>query len=382
MNSQAREPEPARNDHAGLACAIEKLTPDIPTDWRAAWHRAADAGALRLMAQDAGMDAPADALGCVRAMAEIGTACTDNGFTMGLNSHIWTVQQPIAAFGSADQKADWLPALESGRKIGAYALTEEQSGSDAMALESRAQAQDGGYLLNGAKTYVGMAPDCDVALVFASTAPERKSWGVSVFLVHRDDPGFHTDNKQEKIGLTTLPMGRITLQDCWIPADRLLGAEGTGARIFQATLDWERAFILAPHVGAMARQLRECTEFATARKTFGRPIIEHQSVANRLADMSVRLETSRLMMEQAARAYDAGKPLSRLAAMTNLHVSEAFLASSTDAVRTFGGAGYLASSQAGTDLTDALGGVIYSGTSDVQRQIIARLTAQNTGKIQ
>ena len=248
-----------------------------------------------------------------------------------------------------------------------------------MALETRAERVADGYVLNGEKTYVGMGPDCDLALVFASTAPERKAWGVSVFVVQSSDPGFIRGDTQTKTGLKTLPMGQLVFDNCFVPTDRRLGPEGAGARIFQATLDWERAFILASHVGAMERQLEECVEFAKSRKSFGKPILDHQSVSNRIADMAVRLETSRLILKQAAQAFDRGNPLTTLAAMTNLHISEAFLASSTDAVRTFGGAGYLAESAQSKDLNDALGGVIYSGTSDVQRQIIARMVAQSGG---
>ncbi|MEM6889252.1 MAG: acyl-CoA dehydrogenase [Pseudomonadota bacterium] len=347
--------------------------------WREAWTRAASAGCLSLMSDNQAKSSMGKALACVKALFRMGEICSDNGFTMGLSSHIWTVQHPLDQFGTREQKERYLPGFVNGESIGAYALTEAAAGSDAMALTTRAEAKDGGYVLNGAKTYIGMAPDCDVALVFASTSPVRKSWGVSVFLVEKCDRGFSADAVQQKMGLNTLPMGELTLKDCWVPADRMLGHEGSGAQIFQATLNWERAFILAPHIGAMARQLRACSEFAQSRRTFGRPIIEHQSVSNRLADMSVRLETCTLITESAARAFDEGTQLTRLAAMTNLHVSEAFLASSLDAVRTFGGAGFLSTSQASQDTKDAIGGVIYSGTSDVQKQIIARLTAQQTG---
>ncbi|MEM7521384.1 MAG: acyl-CoA dehydrogenase family protein [Pseudomonadota bacterium] len=370
----ARIPDQAHETPDAIAFFADLAT-DLGQDWRRAWRRACKAGFLRLLDGD-----PEDALdGYLAAMFALGEGCRDNGFTMGLNSHLWTVQQPIARFGSEAQKQAYLTGLADGTLIGAYAQTEAMSGSDAMALQTHAEKTNGGWLLNGSKTYIGMGPVCDVALVFAKTAPEKKAWGISVFIVKADDAGFRRGADQEKIGLTTLPMGSLSFENCWIPEDRLLGREGAGAQIFQATLDWERAFILTPHVGAMTRQLRDCAAFAQTRETFGKAIIEHQSVANRIADMAVRLETSRLMVEQAAAVHAAGKPLTALAAMTNLHVSEAFVASSADAVRTFGGAGYLADAQAGQDLRDAYGGVIYSGTSDLQRQIIARLTAHKAG---
>lgn len=355
------------------------ITEDLEQDWRSAWHTAAQAGLLKLLMPKEIGGAAQSAEQFVRTMRDFGELCTDNGFTMGLNSHAWTVQQPLVRFGSAHQKARYLPDLCNGRSIGAFALTEESSGSDALSLTTQADKRDNGYVLNGSKTYIGMAPVCDLAIVFATTAPEKKSWGISAFIVEANDRGFKRGDEQGKTGLKTLPMGTLTFEDCWVPEDRRIGPEGSGAQLFQAVLDWERAFILAPHVGAMSRQLNDCVIFAHKRKSFGKPIIDHQSVANRIADMSVRLETSRLLLEQAARTYDADAPLTSLAAMCNLHLSEAFLASSIDAVRTFGGAGYLGTSQASLDVNDALGGVIYSGTSDVLRQIISKLAGRRRG---
>ena len=180
-------------------------------------------------------------------MMELGRLVPDNGLTLGLGTHIWTVQQPLVTFGTDAQRAAYLPDLNAGRRIGAYALTEPESGSDAMGLQTRAEQDEDHYVLNGEKTYIGMGPCFDVALVFASTAPERKSWGVSVFLVEGNDPGVTRGPVQEKLGLKTLPMGKVSFENCRIPASRRLGPEGSGARIFLATLDWVRAFILASH---------------------------------------------------------------------------------------------------------------------------------------
>lgn len=385
--SATKPSETARpNAHAVVKKAVfaisERLKEQPETAWQALWQRAAEAGVLKITMPKKLGGLGATATEFAEAMLFLGHGVPDNGLTLGLASHIWTVQQPLVSFGTPEQQARYLPQLSAGDSIGAYALTEEQTGSDAMALQTTATKVDGGYVLNGAKTLIGMGPCCDVALVFASTAPEKKSWGISVFIVQSDDIGVSQGPTQNKIGLKTLPMGQISFNDCFVPEDRRLGPEGTGAQIFQTTLDWERAFILSPHVGAMTRQLEDCAKFAKTRKTFGKPIIEHQSVSNRLADMALRAETARLILLEAAKKYDEGALTPDLAAMANLHISEAFLASSTDAMRNFGGAGFLAGSQAGMDVTDALGGVIYSGTSDVQRQIIARITAQKGGTVE
>ena len=309
----------------------------------------------------------------VSAMLAFGHGCADSGLALGLTSQIWTIQHLLTKFGNADQKQKYLPELIAGKTLGAFALTETQSGSDALNCETRALRDGDGYVLSGEKVFVGMGPDCDLAIVFASTAPDKGKWGLSAFVVHAGDAGFRRGQRQTKMGLNTIPMGSLTFDACRISEDQRIGPEGAGAAIIQAALDWERSFILTCQVGAMDRQLGDCARFASTRSVGGQSIAGYQSVSNRLADMRVRLETCRLMLSAAADRYDRGQPLTQFAAMVNLHISECFLSSSMDALRNFGGTGYLAGSPAGADLSDAVGGVIYSGTSDIQRQIIAKL---------
>ena len=241
-------------------------------DWRGLWREAAQSGLLkRFMPSGFGGDAET-ATDFTQTMLAFGKSCPDNGVSMGLNSHVWTIQQLLVAFGSDAQKARYLPDLMSGAQIGAFALTEAGAGSDALSLSTHAVPRDGGYVLNGSKTFIGMGPVCDLAIVFASTAPEHKSWGLSAFIVEASDVGFHRLPPQEKMGLRALPMGPIELKECWVPQDRLIARAGSGARIIQTTLDWERSFILAPHVGAMARQLEACTAFCHNREVFGQRI--------------------------------------------------------------------------------------------------------------
>ena len=367
------EPAPDLDEIRATYGALDLTIDSEPDGWRGAWRSCADAGVFGMIVPRKYGGAATSVTATITALESIGYACPDNGFTLAINGQIWAVQEPIMTYGSEAQKDLYLPKLASGAWVGAHGMTEVQSGSDAAAIATTAERRDGGYVLNGHKTYVGMASVCDVAVVFAKTAPDRGAWGISAFLVEKDDPGFQRGPDQDKLGLTSVPMGQLSFKDCWIPEERLLGREGAGASIFQSTMDWERSFIFASHVGSMARQLEDCTEFARTRKVFDKPIAAHQSVSNRLADMAVRLETSRLMLYRAAELKDAGKVALRHAAMTKLHISEAFAASSLDALRIHGGAGYLAGSAPATDLCDALGGVIYSGTSDVQRQIIARM---------
>jgi alkylation response protein AidB-like acyl-CoA dehydrogenase len=289
-----------------------------------------------------------------------------------LNAQMWAVQHPLNEFGTPEQKERWLPRLIAGEIIGAHGMSEPDSGSDAYSLRTRAEACDGGYVLNGAKTFVTNAPVADLAVIFASTAPDKGSWGISVFVVETGTAGFTVSKNIEKMGLRTAPMGELILQDCFVPIENRLGPEGIGAHLFNSSMEWERACILGAHVGAMERQLEECVNYARTRKQFGQPIGKFQSVSNRIAEMKVRLETARLLLYKTAWLKKMGKPAQMEAAMAKLYLSEVFAESSMDAIRIHGGYGYTTEFEVERDLRDAIGGVLYSGTSDIQRNIIAR----------
>ena len=368
-------------EHADFVSEIETFAHSLQNpdgtkrnqSWRDDWQECAAAGLLALNTDAKYGGKGLSVAASVAALEAFGYGCTDNGLAIAINGQTWAVQNPIEAFGSDDQRARYLPGLCDGTLLGAHALTEAETGSDAMSARTTAEQRNDGYVLNGSKVYIGMGPECDVALVFASTAPQKKQWGLSAFLVEAGDQGFERGAAQEKMGLQSTPFGTLNFNDCWIPKGRRLGAEGAGMGIFNHTLEWERCFIFSSHTGAMRRQLDACVEYARTRKVFDRQIIDNQSVSNRLADMKVRLETSRLLLQRAAELKDQGIAASMEAAIAKLHISEAFLASSIDAVRIHGGKGYLSDTPMERDLRDSMGGVIYSGTSDIQRQIISRL---------
>jgi len=342
-------------------------------DWRRDWDKCAAFGifGLPVPPQYGGTDQ--GIINTVMALEAIGYGCADNGLGLGIGGQIWAVQEPLMTFGNDAQKQKYLPGLANGTLVGSLGLTELDAGSDIMNLKTSAVAKDGGYVLNGSKAFVGMAPACDFAIVFAKTAPDHGKWGISGFLVELEDKGFERGKPEKKMGMRTIPMGDLHFNNCWIPEDRLLATEGAGMSIFQHIMEWERSFIFCGHVGAMARQLEQCTKYARERETFGKPIIEHQSVSNRLADMKLRLDSSRMHLYRVASLKQAGKPCLQEASMTKLQISESFVASSMDAIRIHGGNGYMSGIGVEHDLRDAVGGVIYSGTSDIQRQIISQL---------
>ncbi len=280
---------------------------------------------------------------------------------------------PIFGFGTDAQKDKYLPGMCRGEIIGAHGMSEPDSGSDAYSLRTRAEKVDGGYVLNGAKTFVTNGPVADLAVVFATVNPARKMWGVTAFVVEKGTPGFSISKHIEKMGLRTSPMSELIFQDCFLPEENRIGPEGAGANIFADSMEWERSSILASHIGAMERQLETSIQYARDREQFGQSIGKNQSVANRIVDMKVRLETARLLLYKVAWLKSEGKTAVMDAALAKLYLSEAFVQSGLDAVKTLGGYGYMTEFEVERDLRDAIGGTIYSGTSDIQRNIIARL---------
>ena len=314
-----------------------------------------------------------DILKATAGMEALGYGCRDNGLLLALSAQMWTVQMPVLQHGTEEQKARYLPGLCRGELIGALALTEADAGSDAYSLQMTAKKVDGGYILNGEKLMVTLAPLADVALVFATADPSLGKWGLSIFLVESGAPGYEAQAAREKMGLRTVPLGALTLRDCFVPESQRLGPEGAGAAIFGGAVEWERSCMLASQLGAMERQLEEAVRFAAERHQFGQPIGKFQSVSHRLADMKVRLEAARLFVYKAAWLKHRLRHAPMEAAMAKLIVCESFVESSIDAIRTRGGSGYMTDQEVERDLRDAVGGVLYGGTSDIQRNTIARI---------
>lgn len=308
----------------------------------------------------------------VAAMEALGYGCADSGMIFALNAALWTVTMPIVRFGSEEQKRRYLPGLCDGSLLGANGASEPEAGSDIFAMRTRAERRADGWVLNGRKTWITAGPVADLFLCFATTDPSRGILGISTFLIDRDATGLRVVREIPKLGMKTVPMGELAFEDCRLPADALLGREGRGAAIFNAGMELERGAILASALGVMRRQLDRCIEHARTRKQFGQPIGKFQSVSNRIVDMSLRLETSRLMVYRFADLHARGEAAAVAASMAKLQVSESFVQNSLDAVRLFGAAGYAEGLGLESELRDSVGGVIFSGTNDIQRNIIAQ----------
>ena len=306
-------------------------------------------------------------------MEALGWGCRDNGLVFSLNAQMWAVQMPIVHYGTEEQKREWLPLLISGQAIGAHAITEPGAGSDVMSLTSRCDKVEGGYVLNGQKTFSTNAPVADVALAFAYLdRGDGKSKALTAFLVPRTAKGVTFGKPIPKMGLRTSPMGEVIFEDCFVPDTARLGPEGAGMRIFNSAMEWERACIFAGHLGAMDRLLDDCIGYAKKRRQFGQPIAKFESIADKIADMKVSIEAGRYLLYRVGWLAGQGKSAVMESAIAKLFVSEMHNEAALNALQLYGGYGYMKEYPIEREVRDALSGTLYSGTSEIQRRIIAR----------
>jgi hypothetical protein len=304
-------------------------------------------------------------------MEGLGYGCKDSGLIFGMNAQMWSVQTPIWQFGTVAQKQKYLPALCNGELIGAHGMSEPDSGSDAFSLRSTARVDGNQYILNGTKIFVTNAPVADLFVIFASTDHSLGFMGITAFLVERGFRGIRVEKPMSKMGLKTSLWAEVVLEDCCVPKENQLGAEGSGSKIFNSSMEWERSCILASYLGAMQRVIETCIKYAKERRQFNRPISKFQSVANKIVDMKVRLETARLILYKVAWLKQNNKNAVLDAAVAKYYLSECWVQSCLDAVQIHGGYGYTTEFEVERDLRDSLAGKIYSGTSEIQQNIIA-----------
>jgi len=312
------------------------------------------------------------ALDTARVVEAVGRGCADTGLVFGAAAHTFACAVPLARFGGDALRRRLLPELAAGRLIAGNAMTEPEAGSDSSRLGMTATPTDGGFVLNGTKSFVSNGPAADVYVTYATVNPKMGFLGVTGLVVDRDTPGVVVGKPYEKMGLHSCPAGPVTFEDCFVPEEQVLGGVGAGAAIFQHSMGWERACLFALYLGLLDRLLEQCVAHARERRQFGRRIGEFQSVANRIADMKLRLESARLLLYRACWSMDQGDASVLEIALSKLAVSEGVLASAADAVRIFGGRGYLREDGIEAALRDAVPSTIFSGTSDIQRQLIVK----------
>jgi alkylation response protein AidB-like acyl-CoA dehydrogenase len=301
----------------------------------------------------------------------LGEGCSSDGLYLALGAHLWAVIMPLIHFGTDEQKKRYLPRLVNGAWIAAHAASESHGGSNAMGLRTRYEAAEGGFVLNGVKEFVTNAPCADLFVVFATRDPALGFQGVSAFLVQRTDPGVVVGPDERKMGLQAAALSSVTLEDCSIPADRMLGAPGGARDVFATAMLWERTLILAPQVGAMKSQLLRCIEYATTRRINARPIGKQQMIAARIADMYARYITARALLRDSVALLDAGRMPPARASVVKLMLAEWSVVQHMDALRIHGGPAYLTEFGIEAQVRGAIGGLLYSGTSEIQRVIIS-----------
>ena len=279
---------------------------------------------------------------------------------------------PILKFGTDAQKERFLKPMARGESLGAFCLTEPQAGSDAAALRTRAQRSAKGWVLNGTKQFITSGRNAQVALVFAVTDPAAGKRGISAFIVPTDTPGYRVASVERKLGQHASDTAQIVLEDCEVADDQMLGAEGEGYKIALSNLEGGRIGIASQCVGMARAALEAAVRYAKERESFGVPIMQHQAVAFRLADMCVRIDVARQMVLHAASLREAGHPCLREASTAKLFASEMAERVCSDAIQVHGGYGYLEDFPVERIYRDVRVCQIYEGTSDVQRLVIAR----------
>jgi alkylation response protein AidB-like acyl-CoA dehydrogenase len=336
------------------------------------WKRCAGLGLLGLSLPKEYGGEGCGFLATAHAAEAFGRGAPDMGLVFAALAHLFACGMPIAEYGDEELRQEVLPRLSSGEWIGANAITEEDAGSDATRLAARAERIGEDYALTGDKCFVSNGPVADVFVVYAVTQPDLGYLGVSAFVVERGTPGLTIGEPFAKLGLDRCPASTLRLDRCVVPARRCLGGEGQGAAIFQAAMRWERTCLFAAYVGRLERMAELSADHARTRIQFGRPIGSNQAVSHRLARMRVRLEAARLLLWRACWRLEQDEPARAEVAMAKLAISEAAAESAMDAVRIFGGDGIRSDCGIERELRDAVPSLIFSGTSEMQLELIVR----------
>ena len=316
----------------------------------------------------------ADVVTTVLAGEALGEAGVDGGLTLAYGAHTFLCADTIFRNGTEAQKKRYVPKLASGEWIGCMGLTEPNAGSDVASMKTTAVKKGDRYVLNGAKMFITNGPVADVAVVYAKTDPKATHTGISAFIVERGTPGFSAGKPLIKMGVRSSTTSELFFEDCEIPQENLIGAEGMGFMMALQTVEWDRSALLAPFVGSGTYLLERCSQYATERHQFGRPIAKFQAIKHKLADLRVFTEAARSLVYRIAWCKDQNRPLNHLeAAVAKLFVGDWSLAPTNDAMVLFGGYGYMHEYDVERIFRDSRLAPIGGGTSDIQKTIIAKL---------
>jgi len=355
-----------------LSSVQNKLHPSPDQFWtRAQWLQCADMDLSGLCVPERYGGRGYDALTTARAIEAFGCGCEDMGLVFSLAAHLFACAMPIAEHGEEALKSRFLPGLCDGTLIGSNAITEKNAGSDVFKLKTHAVCDGDAYILEGQKSYVSNGPVADLFVVYAITNPAHGYLGITGFVVERDTPGLVIGEPFGKMGLTSTPACQLSFEACRVPIANRLGREGQGAQVFKQSMQWERACLFAAYVGQMERQLERTITYAKQRRQFGKPLGKHQAITHRLATMKLRLEAARLLLYRACWRFAQGQHAALDISLSKLAVSEAAIQGGLDAIHIHGSIGFNKEYGIETMLRDAIPSTIFSGTSEMQYDIIA-----------
>lgn len=337
------------------------------------WDQVRASGLLRLPFAPEWGGRGLDLLSTMYVLEGLGEGCRDGGLCFSLCTQIVSAGIPLQRFGGAELKARHLPRICDGTTVTAHAITDPEGGSDVLGMGMTAKPDGDHWVLEGDKVFVTNGPIADLFVVYALTERELGPFGLTAFLVERDTEGVVVGEDVPKMGLRTSPLGELSLRNCRVPAGNVLGRVGLGFTVLEHVMRWEILCSFITQVGAMQHRLDRCVEYASQRRQFGRPIGSFQMIADLIVDMKIGVETARRWLYGAAEGLAAGRDVTADIGIAKLLTSEANVKSALSAVQVFGGRGYLAETGLEKDVRDAVGGTIYSGTSQMQRIRIARM---------
>lgn len=341
---------------------------------REKWQKCAEMGLLGLLTPEEYGGVREDLLSCAVSIEALSYGCEDSGLVHSIITQLCCIVL-LNIYGSPAQKERFLPKLASGELIAAQSITEPDAGSDVLSMRTRADQNDEGYLLSGGKVFISNGPLADVVVVFAKNPSGKSGFGgdITCFLVEKGTSGFTVGNPLAKMGLRTLQNSELFFDEAFVPAEMMLGKSGHGMFIFNEAIEWERVLMTATHLGTMERVLEKCVTYVKTRKQFGKEIGKNQAVSNKIGTMKVNLEMGKLMLYKMAWLKDQGKRATLEASVGKLFVSESLKQACLDAVQIHGGYGYMQECDLERDLRDSVAATIYSGTSEMQHNIIARM---------
>ncbi|MBU8789878.1 acyl-CoA dehydrogenase [Oceanobacillus caeni] len=315
-----------------------------------------------------------DYVSYVIAVEELSRVCASTGVT--LSAHLSLASWPIFKYGNEQQKKNFLTRLATGEALGAYALSEPGAGSDVASMKTVAKRDGNDYILSGSKVWITNGGVADIYIVFAKTDSDAKHKGISAFIVEKGTEGFSFGKKEKKLGIRSSPTTELIFENCRIPKENMLGAEGDGFKIAMTTLDGGRNGIAAQALGIAQGALDAAVNYAKEREQFGKPIAANQGISFKLADMATEIEAARLLTYQAAWLESEGLPYGKASAMSKLFAGDTAMKVTVEAVQIFGGYGYTKDYPVERYMRDAKITQIYEGTNEIQRLVIGRMVTK------